>query len=426
MTVHLLLLVLSALCLAPSLLAQGPVSTRLADVRRLINGEQIAYDSVFAKDFLAKVPPMQLQAGVSGLVKSLGTCTDITITEQRSPVAAKAEAVMSGGFVIPVTINVEALPPHRIDGLFLRSPVKRGTSLDAVIEDLRSLPGSTSLLAMNLTKGTVLAAKDTSLTLPIGSTFKLYILGELARSIDARTRTWGDVVLLDSMRMSLPSGVMQSWPHGAPVTLHTLATNMISISDNTATDHLLFLVGRENVEKQQATMGHTDPARNRPFMSTHEMFRLKFTNEGRPAHRYASLDEAGRRSMLRDLEASAGRDTVEFVDSVMLPDKVEWFARTPDLVRAMDWFRRQTASNPTAPVMGVLAVNPGVEIDKNTWTYAGYKGGSETGVLNMTYLLRHRTGDWYGLSVSWMRTDADCELGRFAGIVERTIQLLAP
>jgi beta-lactamase class A len=228
------------------------------------------------------------------------------------------------------------------------------------------------------------------------------------------------------MHMSLPSGVMQDWPHGAPVTLHTLATNMISISDNTATDHLLAVLGRENVERRQATMGHTEPARNRPFMSTLEMFRLKFTNEGRPAHRYATLDEAGKREMLRALAATQGRDTVEYADTVMLADKVEWFARTPDLVRAMDWFRTTSGGDVNAPVLRVLGVNPGVEIDKATWPYVGYKGGSETGVLNMTYLLRHRNGDWYAVSVSWMRGDGECDLARFAGLVERAIGLLAP
>ncbi len=419
-------ILLLAVCLAPSLMAQSPVSQRLADVRRLINGEAIVFDSVFAPTFLAKVPPMQLQAGVSGLVKSLGTCTGITVTEQRSPVSAKAEAVMSGGFIIPIAINVEVLPPHRIDGLFLRPPTKRTMSIDTVLRDLAALPGSASFLAVNLTTGSVVASLDTARSLPIGSTFKLYILGELAAQVAAGRRTWADVVTLDTMHMSLPSGVMQSWPHGAPVTLHTLATQMISISDNTATDHLLALLGRENVEQRQVAMGHTDPARNRPFMSTLDLFRLKFTNEGRPAHRYATLDEAGKRDMLRVLASTQGQDTVEFVDTVMLPDKVEWFARTPDLVRAMDWFRTTSGGDVHAPVLRILGVNPGVEIDKATWPYVGYKGGSETGVLNMTYLLRHRNGHWYAVSVGWMRRDGACDLAQFAGLVERAIGLLAP
>ena len=48
-----------------------------------------------------------------------------------------------------------------------------------------------------------------------------------------------------SDRASLPSGITQSWPAGSPVTLQTLATLMISISDNTATDTLVTLERRK-------------------------------------------------------------------------------------------------------------------------------------------------------------------------------------
>ncbi|MCX6141540.1 MAG: hypothetical protein NTX15_12095 [Candidatus Kapabacteria bacterium] len=65
-------------------------------------------------------------------------------------------------------------------------------------------------------------------------------------------------------------------------------------------------------------------------------------------------------------------------------------------------------------------------MSKKVWSYVGYKGGSETGVINMTYLLRHKNGDWYGLSVSWNRSDAAVDNISFAGIVERAIQLIAP
>ena len=54
---------------------------------------------------------------------------------------------------------------------------------------------------------------------------------------------------------------------GAPITIHTLASLMISESDNTATDALIDLVTRNSVE--------TISPRNRPFMTTREFFQLK-------------------------------------------------------------------------------------------------------------------------------------------------------
>jgi len=56
-----------------------------------------------------------------------------------------------------------------------------------------------------------------------------------------------------------------------------LANRMISISDNTATDHLLLTVGREAVESIQAAMGHSAPGLNAPFITTRELFVLKVT-----------------------------------------------------------------------------------------------------------------------------------------------------
>ena len=57
---------------------------------------------------------------------------------------------------------------------------------------------------------------------------------------------------------------MQDWPPGAAVTVETLATLMISVSDNTATDTLIRLVGRERVEARLAASGHQPARRDAP------------------------------------------------------------------------------------------------------------------------------------------------------------------
>ena len=80
---------------------------------------------------------------------------------------------------------------------------------------------------------------------------------------------------LDSALRSLPSGVLQSWPAGTPMTVESLAILMISQSDNTAADRLLHLLGRERVESRTRVAGNTHVARNTPFLTTREMFALK-------------------------------------------------------------------------------------------------------------------------------------------------------
>ena len=92
----------------------------------------------------------------------------------------------------------------------------------------------------------------------------------------------------------------------------------------------------------------------------------------------------------------------------------------------MDWLRIESQDQKAEHLRGVLGINPGLDINRKVWSYVGYKGGSESGVLNMTYLLRHKNGEWYAISASWMRTDAAVELVILAGLIERAIQLLAP
>src|SRR6185436_20311127 len=119
----------------------------------------------------------------------------------------------------------------------------------------------------------MLASLEPEQPLAIGSAFKLFILAELNRQIGAGQRHWSDVVALD--RRSIPSGTLQTWPPGSPVTLHTLAALMISVSDNSAADMLLHLLGRENVERMMGTLGVSSAARNRPLISTVEMGAIK-------------------------------------------------------------------------------------------------------------------------------------------------------
>jgi hypothetical protein len=52
-------------------------------------------------------------------------------------------------------------------------------------------------------------------------------------------------------------------------------------------------------------------------------------------------------------------------------------------------------------------MNPGIPDEKNQYKYIGFKGGSEPGVFNTTYLLqRARDGKWLFLTVGFNDTSA--------------------
>src|SRR5690606_31011699 len=104
---------------------------------------------------------------------------------------------------------------------------------------------------------------------PIGSQFKLWVLGALARQIADGTVAWDQTLTVeaDDQSMGNAEGSLQVVAPGTEVTVEEAATLMISISDNTATDLLVDLVGRDAVEEQMREWV-ADPAPNEPFLTT--------------------------------------------------------------------------------------------------------------------------------------------------------------
>jgi beta-lactamase class A len=213
---------------------------------------------------------------------------------------------------------------------------------------------------------------------------------------------------------------MQSWPLGSPVTLQTLASMMISISDNTAADQLLHTLGRSQVEAMLAPMGHTQPGRNQPFLSTAEMFQLKYGGPDRLAA-YLAATPDGRRAMLAKLPQSVDQAALtNFTSAPRDVDTLEWFASAHDLCAALAWF--QPAAHATART--VLAINPGLPSLTSQWDYVGYKGGSEPGVLSGNFLLRSSKGRWFAVSGIWNNPRAAVDETQWFGLLARAIAQL--
>ncbi|MEG8023812.1 serine hydrolase [Sphingomonas aurantiaca] len=204
---------------------------------------------------------------------------------------------------------------------------------------------------------------------PLGSAFKLWVLAELARQVAADERHWADVVKVGAP--SLPSGVLQTWPAGSPATLQTLATLMISISDNTATDTLLTTLGRAKVDAMAEGAGGSVPV-----MTTREMFALK----GDPAlaKQWAAGSVVGRRALLVDHAvkiATTKLDMSVFAGKPVAVDSVEWFASPAAMAGLLD--RLRAADDTTRAILAVNAgVDPGIAA---RFRYVGFKGGGEPG-----------------------------------------------
>lgn len=282
------------------------------------------------------------------------------------------------------------------------------------------LPGTVGYLATEITEQGVkpLFGKNEKERFAIGSSFKLFILGTLADEVNADRRQFENIMRLKPEWVGPPSSEMGTWPMGSPVTLHTLALKMNAISDNTATDHLLHLLGREAIEKQMAVMGHAHPEWNRPLLSTREMTGLRDKATGMPGNEYAKLDEAAKRKFLT--EKFGGGPDYEKMDFDTAAYKLsEWFATPLDMAKALAWLKRNSEEKqPANPIRGILAAETKLNYDKQIWPYVGFKGGSEDQILCGNWLLKNKNGKWYTLHVYWNSPKEKVEIEKFVAAIQ--------
>ena len=174
-----------------------------------------------------------------------------------------------------------------------------------------------------------IAVLRADLVLPLGSVFKLYVLGAVATAVDEGTLTWDEPVEIRDEIDSSPSGITQDEPAGSNLSVKELARRMVAISDNTATDHLIDLVGREHVEAALKDFGHTNPQITMPFLTTHELFALRSNYHLR--NRYIDSDLIGRRALLGDEITGRPVNLLAWTEPRDVTT-VEWFATPIDIL----------------------------------------------------------------------------------------------
>ncbi|MFF3002501.1 serine hydrolase [Kitasatospora sp. NPDC057940] len=236
---------------------------------------------------------------------------------------------------------------------------------------------------------------------PIGSAFKLYVLGALAQAVDEQRASWDESLAIRDDYKSLPSGRLQDCPAGTTVTMAEFADCMISLSDNTATDHLIHRLGQDAVVHQMDVFGHQQPRANIPCLTTKAFFQLKANQYPARADEYLALPEHHRSAALRELERLPLPDVRETWPQPRRIDQIEWFASPIDICNAYAALWRFDQ-----PEIGhALALNDdGLNLAPSRFPTVWYKGGSEPGVITLNYLAR--TSDDRTLATSLMVSDA--------------------
>lgn len=280
---------------------------------------------------------------------------------------------------------------------------------DEIDRQLAAIAPTTALLAAELKDGKIepIHALNADEVLPIGSNFKLWILGTLAMQVESGTLEWEQPVEIQERYISVPGGDLRYVKPGTMFTLRYLAERMIQKSDNTATDHMLFLAGRENVEEAMTTMGVGDPARNIPLLSTRELAMLKFAVPTEKVDAYVAASVEERRRILKEEIDTLPYSALSDLDQTrpIEIDRIEWFASREDLAHTMSWLLEASQKPGLRPVTEIMALETPVPFDGETWPYVGYKGGSELGVLSTTWLLERQDGRHFFYSVGFQNPD---------------------
>lgn len=406
--------------LAQSANPQASLLAERADQAGKVLQGQLPAEQVFAPSFLAQVPRAKLAEIGKSLNDQFGPILGIGNLKVTGPGKAQFQfrfAKMAAN----ATIQLEGQEPNRIVGLLITDFVPLDDSPKSILDDFAALHGTAGFTITRLGPGgpQQVLGYQSDRQFAIGSAFKLWVLDALAEDIGRGKRKWSDVVPLTAR--SLPSGVMQDWPRGTPVTLATLATQMIAISDNTATDMLMQVLGREAIAARVRATGHSAPGRMLPMLTTLEAFSLKLGPAAR-REAYTSASDAGQAAMLARIDPELSVDKLDLAQlapgRIWHIDTIEWFASPSDIAGVMQSLQRRKDPR----VMQILSVNPGIGKDlAGQFNRFGFKGGSEEGVLNLSWLVQNRRGEWYVVSASWNDPAAPVDTIQFLALARRLL-----
>ncbi len=372
----------------PSVVALAPVPiTPQAALVRVLTAPRPRADW-FAPVFLVQVSVAQLQQGIAALKTQLGPYQTVTARPGGSYLVRFARGT------VQAQIHLDG--QGRIDGLLFTNIHFTYVSQGAALAGLKGLPGRVSVLV--LANGAPRIAVDPAASLAVGSAFKLAVMAALTQRIAAHQLSWQQHITLHASDKSLPSGILQTKPVGSRYTIADVARDMISISDNTAANMLIRVVGRPAIDP-------LIPLRDRPILTTREAFVLKD-----PANR------ALRDRYLAAATPAARLDILQQADRLPLP-VLKPFARllaAGPVAPRIEWFfsaRQLCGLMGRVSALPQMSVNPGVA-NPSEWAHVAYKGGSEPGVLNLTTLAQAHDGTTYCVSATW-NNGATLDEGRF-------------
>lgn len=340
----------------------------------------------FAPSFLEVVPTSELPA-VFERIRSQAPLLVTAISGESTSLSATVSGEQ------PLVLDLSVGSDGLMDGLTLspdpladRPPAEDFEQINA---ELSEVADEHHLLTAQVEDGGCVPVfeRDADESAPIGSAFKLYVLGALVDSVKSGDLAWDDDLTITEDLKSLPSGTLQEEPDGTTVTVQEAATAMISISDNTATDMLIDAIGVEQVEAVYADMGLQGPDGLTPLLTTKQLFQLGWGADEDARARWSTADTDEQRAILADLAPGVeGVDPATVIDP-RWQEGIDYFATANELCSAHVALQERAESPAGEPVRSILASNTGLPSAAEQFDYLGFKGGAAPGQLTLT---------WYG------------------------------
>lgn len=223
-----------------------------------------------------------------------------------------------------------------------------------------------------------LEVRDADTPRALGSIFKMWVLGATGADVaDGIVSPLDPIQLVAEERAA--GGTINSEPLGTLFPVQDMATLMMGISDNTATDHLHELSGRIRVGDMVQAYGVDDPDLLLPFLNISEQFHV-FTRFDLPtAQSYVDGTEVFQQNFLATMIEPEGPSfpvSFPFFHEPLLTAGT-WRATATDICRTLAGLRATPdtlgAFELVDRAMSSQVAQPNI---RTAWDRAWYKGGS--------------------------------------------------
>ena len=214
---------------------------------------------------------------------------------------------------------------------------------------------------------------------------------------------WTDPLTITEEAKAVGSAGLEELPPGAQVSVRKAAQQMISASDNMATDLLIARLGPGAVERALVSAGHHDPASMTPFPTMHELFSVGW---GEPDLReqWKQASPQGRAQLLEQTNSRPYQPDPVRTHTPASSYGAEWYGSAADICRVHAALQAAAVRRGRAGAGDPVGI-PGIDLDESKWPYIGAKGGNLPGDLTFSWYAVDHTGQPWVVSfqLNWPR-----------------------